>query len=68
PMNDKKNQPHGIGIMNVKKRMELLYPGKHFFNINQEEEVFIINLKLELQQINSVKNNISVHEKMMAYE
>ena len=65
---DDKNLPHGIGINNVKRRLELLYPGKHYFKICNEEDVFIINLKLELQQMNPVRNNTSVHEKIIAYE
>lgn len=40
----------GIGIQNVRKRLELLYPGKHDFSITNEEEVFIVNLKIELEQ------------------
>lgn len=38
----------GIGLENATKRLELLYPGKHSLVINNEEEVFIVNLKLEL--------------------
>ncbi|MBI1343446.1 MAG: two-component system sensor protein [Terrimonas sp.] len=40
----------GIGLKNVEKRLLLLYPGKHEFTIANEEEVFIVNLKLELEQ------------------
>jgi len=40
----------GIGIQNVKKRLNLLYPGKNFLTITNEEEVFIVNLKIELEQ------------------
>ena len=65
---DSKNQQAGIGIKNVKKRLELLYPGKHLFDIYNEEEVFIIDLKLELQLINKVKSNNSVYDKLMIYE
>ncbi len=39
----------GIGIKNVKKRLELLYPGKYELNITEDEDVFIVNLKLELE-------------------
>lgn len=63
-----KIQPQGIGIKNVKKRLALLYPGKYSLDINNEEEVFIVDLKLELQRINIEKNNIPVNEKIMAYE
>jgi sensor histidine kinase YesM len=40
----------GIGIQNVRKRLELLYPGKHELNITDEADVFIVNLKIELEQ------------------
>jgi sensor histidine kinase YesM len=40
----------GIGLTNVQMRLSLLYPGKHELTITSEEEVFIINLKLELEQ------------------
>lgn len=39
----------GIGIQNVKKRLELLYPGKHHFSITDDDDVFIVNLKLDLE-------------------
>jgi LytS/YehU family sensor histidine kinase len=39
----------GIGIGNVKKRLELLYPGKHELNITSDEDVFIVNLSVELE-------------------
>ncbi|MBC7947474.1 MAG: histidine kinase [Chitinophagaceae bacterium] len=40
----------GIGVQNVRKRLEILYPGKHELIITPEEDVFIVNLKLELGQ------------------
>lgn len=39
----------GIGIQNVEKRLELLYPNKHELTITNEEDVFIVNLKMELE-------------------
>jgi LytS/YehU family sensor histidine kinase len=41
----------GIGIHNVGKRLALLYPGKHELIITDEEDVFIVNLKIELEQV-----------------
>jgi len=38
----------GIGIRNVRERLSLLNPGKHELHITSEEEVFIVNLKVEL--------------------
>ena len=38
----------GTGIENVKKRLELLYPGKHKLKINNDEKKFIVNLLIEI--------------------
>jgi hypothetical protein len=43
-----KNNNKGIGILNVRKRLALLYPGKHELTITDEEDVFIVNLWLQL--------------------
>jgi len=45
--NDKENK--GIGLQNVRKRLELIYPDKHNFAITNDEEVFIVQLKLQLE-------------------
>jgi LytS/YehU family sensor histidine kinase len=45
----------GIGIQNVQKRLDLLYAGKYDLNITNEEDVFIVNLRLELEQIHTKK-------------
>jgi len=47
----KNNHPPGIGIQNVQKRLTLLYPGKHELAITNEEDVFIVNLTIELERI-----------------
>jgi sensor histidine kinase YesM len=41
---------HGIGLSNVTKRLELLYPGNYELTINNEPEVYIVNLKLLLEK------------------
>lgn len=54
-MNGKANEPGnenyngGIGILNVRKRLDLLYPGRYELTITNEEDVFIVNLWLELE-------------------
>lgn len=56
---------NGIGINNVKKRLGLLYSGKHELKLADEGDFFVVALKLELEaasklapvfQINSVIN------------
>jgi LytS/YehU family sensor histidine kinase len=43
-------QSGGIGIENVKRRLALLYPDKYNLQIIAEEEMYIVNLKLELNR------------------
>jgi len=38
----------GIGLKNVKRRLELLYPRKHSLEILQKQDIFDVNLTLEL--------------------
>jgi LytS/YehU family sensor histidine kinase len=38
----------GIGIENVKKRLQFLYPGKHELKINDEGAFFVVSLLIEL--------------------
>jgi len=40
----------GIGIQNVQRRLELIYPGRHELVITDETEVFIVRLKVELEK------------------
>jgi len=40
----------GIGIKNVERRLELQYPGKHSLRITNAAEVFIVDLKLEIER------------------
>jgi two-component system, LytTR family, sensor kinase len=39
----------GIGIKNVEKRLNLLYPEKHFLRISEEVGLFIVDLKIKLE-------------------
>jgi sensor histidine kinase YesM len=50
---DANNDKEGTGMESVKKRLELLYAGKYNLQINEDEEVFIVNLRLELTRISS---------------
>jgi sensor histidine kinase YesM len=61
---NKENGRTGIGIQNVQKRLDLIYPDKHDFVINNEDEVFIVNLKIELEQLKEqvIKSAIAKQE------
>lgn len=46
----------GLGLKNVQRRLQLLYPDKHELIISKEDGVFLVELQLELQTQN--KNQI----------
>jgi LytS/YehU family sensor histidine kinase len=39
---------NGLGLENVKRQLELLYPGKHLLNINDAPDRFVVALQLSL--------------------
>ena len=52
----------GIGINNVRQRLALLYPEKHEMIITDDEDVFIVNLKIELEVRMEAKPTITKEE------
>ncbi len=40
--------PGGIGLKNVKKRLELIYPDAHELDIRKTEDTFDVALRIEL--------------------
>lgn len=44
------NGPGGVGLSNVKKRLDMLYPGKHELNICSGQQVFTVSLSLQLNE------------------
>lgn len=49
-VNNATGQTGGIGINNVRQRLNLLYPEQHKLQIIEEEEMYIVNLSLQLKQ------------------
>lgn len=47
--NQSKDKDSGIGLMNVKTRLQLLYPDQYKLLIHEQHEIFSINLTLPLQ-------------------
>ena len=44
---EEKDANSGIGIRNVKRRLELLYPGSHKLEITEKEGWFVVNMSLD---------------------
>ncbi|MGE5106368.1 MAG: sensor histidine kinase [Sphingobacteriales bacterium] len=62
----KKTTTGGLGLQNIKKRLELLYPGRYDLNINEANEIFNIKLVLQLHHAEEqllAKNNELIHFK-----
>ena len=47
----KREESHsnGVGLKNVRKRLDLIYPEKHMLNIDKKEKTFSVNLTLQLE-------------------
>jgi two-component system LytT family sensor kinase len=43
-----KDESNGIGLLNVQKRLALLYPGKHILEIKNSNNIFTTNLNIQL--------------------
>ncbi len=43
------NEVGGIGLENIKRRLKLLYPGKHHLEIRDKSAEYIVNLELMLE-------------------
>lgn len=41
------NRPGALGLSNIKRRLELTYPGKHQFTVKKESGQFFVNLIIE---------------------
>lgn len=40
------NKSSGFGLVNVNKRLQLLYPGQHELEVSNEETSYVVNLKI----------------------
>jgi Histidine kinase len=48
---------NGIGLDNVKRRLELLYPGKHKMQINDEHEMFMVSIDMQVADERTFETN-----------
>ena len=72
-MNGKNNsqnfKPHklGIGIMNIRQRLELLYKDKYDLQVREDGDVFVVDLKIELEKIQDPANSLNPAESIKLY-
>jgi sensor histidine kinase YesM len=72
-MNSKKNRVlsgrnrKGTGIENVRRRLDLLYPHRHTLEIIEEPDVFIVNLSIDLDYMDTSGTKLET-EPLQAYE
>ena len=57
PLNENIEKKQGIGINNVSQRLNLLYKDKYELQIREDEEVFVVDLRVELIRINNKGQN-----------
>ncbi|NAS10586.1 sensor histidine kinase [Poritiphilus flavus] len=43
--------PHGIGLLNVKKRLNLLYPEQHKLHIESQKDLYSVDLSMQLKRL-----------------
>jgi len=60
-------QNKGIGLINVKKRLQLLYPGRHQLDVTETEEMFTVNMQILMEANAFAENKISKSDKSIAY-
>jgi len=45
-----KDKTGGVGLENVKKRLSILYPDKHYLKIKKDKKQFIVELMIDLDE------------------
>jgi sensor histidine kinase YesM len=60
-----KGESGGIGLQNVSKRLELLYPGMYSFHVSEDDEVFVVMLDLQLSFKSVKTETISIQTQIL---
>jgi hypothetical protein len=50
PLKNTDNLSHGIGLQNVKKRLQLIYPNAHTLSIQETDSLYSVQLNIELKK------------------
>ncbi len=49
PKNESDHSGSGIGLVNLSKRLEMIYPGKHVYNSGVKDDVYISEILISLR-------------------
>lgn len=47
--NKEKDSSSGIGLVNIQRRLDLLYPMRYNLKLNDQNDLFIVDLKINLR-------------------
>ena len=63
-----KGKSKGIGLENVRRRLELLYPGKYKMEVLDQDDVFLIDISLQINEDNAFPKNVSEKSKIATFQ
>ena len=46
--NNQKDRSSGVGLVNIQRRLELIYPGKYMLNIEKQDQIYQTGLTIKL--------------------
>jgi LytS/YehU family sensor histidine kinase len=61
------NGKHGLGLKNVKRRLQILYPANHSLMINSEAESFTVHLEVPLEESHFVNPGLLTQSEIPTY-
>jgi hypothetical protein len=63
-----KGKLKGIGLENVRRRLELLYPGKYKMNVIDQDDVFLIEIELEVIEEKAFSEKVKEQSALASFQ